>query len=366
MPSNIDPMTVRITGPDAFPQLVPHLIGFTPEYSLVIAVFRQGHLAVTARADLPEIQPPGQVESMLDRIWTRFPDANALLAAYTPDHAAGWDVLQRCVNHLPSDAAHLTMVVDGDTWHLPDGETGTVDRFGQIAAEASYRGMQSLPSRSDLVASFTSPTDSDELAARVDTALDALPDASDRSAVIARMGELIRRNLPLTDGQPHHRGIDAQDAVQLGILSQHGQAREVALLSMTRDTAREHLDLWRSVVNQVPEYGAEPPLFLAGMAAWIAGEVAAVSIALQRLRQLGTTSGPYRPAQILDTLIDQVTPPTEWEALRADGLQNADHRVRDAVTSSPAPAAWERLPQHQFTHHKQPPDTAPPAPRIAI
>lgn len=358
MPDHDDQSTLKISGPDAFAQLVPHLIGFTPEESLVISVIQHGRIGLTARVDLAEMQPAGEVEDLLDRIWTRFPDAGALLTAYTSDQRAGWSLLGRCTSYLPSGAAHLTMVVDGDTWHLPDGQTGAIDPFGRIAAEASYHGLQRLPSRADLAATFASPPDSAELSARVDAALDALPDPTDRDAVIAHTSDLIRRNLSTG-------GIDPHDAVQLGVLSQHGQARELALLAMTHHDANQHLALWRTVVNHVPEHGAEPPLFLAGMAAWIAGEGAAVSVALERLEQLGQDN-QFQPALILDRLVHEVTPPTAWDALRTDGLAIAAPAIRDAVAAIHTPTTWETIPKLPLNRSHQPPAAAPPAPGIAI
>lgn len=357
---------VQITNPDEFTQIVPYLIGFTPEESLVIVVVTDGAVAVTARVDIADIEPPGQTEMLLDRMWARFPDADAHLVAYTSDQAAGWALLQRCADHLPADSVRQTMVVDGDTWHLSDGESGQTNRYGRVAADASFHGLQRLPSRSELVASLTSPPETDELAAQMEVALDQLPRADDTSAVITRMGELVRRNLPTNaDGEPFPR-MDAGDAAQLAVLAQHGKAREAALLSITREHAREHLALWRTVVNSVPDFAAEAPLFLTGMAAWVAGEGALATITLERSEQVGEP-GLYGPSRLLSELIDQGVPPATWDELRADGLAHADRRVRQAVAGVQPARIWESVPQHPLEHpQRRPPDIAPPAPGIAI
>jgi hypothetical protein len=366
MTEDQNPARLRITSPEEMTQLIPYLIGFTPEESLAIAVIDHGVVAVTARVDIADVRPPGQAELLLDRIWARFPEADAYMVAYTADQPAGWALLERCAGHLPDGAARQTMVVDGDAWRLADGQTGPADRFGRLAAEASYLGLQRLPTRSELVASFASPPDTDELTAQVESALDQLPEAQETSAVITRMGELVRRNLPSAAEGAEPRSVDVEDAVQLAVLAQHGKAREVALLSITRADARQHLDLWRTVVNTIPEYGAEAPLFLAGMAAWAAGEGACASIALGRTEQVSET-GHYPPARILAELIDKVVPPSAWEALRADGLDHADPRVREAVSSVRTPVVWESVQQHPIDRPRhQPPDIAPPAPGIAI
>lgn len=358
-----NPPRMRISSPDDVAQLLPYLIGFTPEESLVVLVVDQGKVAVTARADLPDMQQPGQAESLVDRIWARFPDADAYLAAYTADRPAGWALLERCADHLPAGATSQTMLVDGDTWHLPDGQTGTTDRYGAVSAEASFHGLQRLPSRSELVASFASPPDTEVLTAHVEAALDKLPEPGDTDAVISHMGELLHRSLP--DGTEPTVRVDVEDAVQLAVLAQNSKAREVALLTMTRENAPSHLGLWRGVVNQVPEFGAEAPLFLAGMAAWIAGEGAAACVALERTDQVGEP-GSFPPARLLAELIDQVVPPSAWETLRDDGILHAGPRVRAAITGAPTPKVWESIPQHQLRQRPEPPDVEPPAPRIAI
>jgi len=178
------------------------------------------------------------------------------------------------------------------------------------------------------------------------------------------MGELIGRNLS-AGAEPQNVGLDAEDAMQLAVLAQHDAAREAALLSMTRDDANEHFALWRGVVNRVPEFGADAPLFLAGMAAWIAGEGAAANIALERTEHVGEP-GRFPPARILAELIDQVVPPSAWEGMRDDGLRNADPRVRAAVNGAPTEKVWESVPQHELKRRPEPPDVAPPAPGIAI
>ena len=365
MTPNPDPPRLQITSPGEVAQILPYLIGFTPEESLVIAVIDSSRVAVTARVDIADVREYGQAESLLDRMWARFPEADAYLVAYTADQPTGWALLERCAAHLPAGAAKQTMLIDTDTWQLPDGQTGPADRYGPVAAEASYYGLQRLPSRSELVVGFACPPDTEELTAQVNAALGTLPEPTNTDAVIARMGQLVHQYLP-TDTEPSgSTALNVEDAVQLAVLAQNGKAREVALLAMTRENADGHLNLWRGVVNRVPEFGAEAPLFLAGMAAWVGGEGAAASIALERTERVGEP-GPFGPARLLSELIDNVVPPSTWDALRDDGLRNAEPRVRAAIAGDIAPTEWESVPMRDPRHRPEPPDLAPPPPRIAI
>ena len=364
MNDNLGVPRLRLTRQEEITQLIPYLVGFTPEESLVIAVMDHGRLAVTGRVDLAEVQPSGRAEQLLDRIWTRFPDADAHLLAYTSNQPAGWALLDRCAAHLPASAVVRRTLVDGDTWHLPNGDTGTVDRYGPIATEASFHGLRRLASRSELIPAFASPPDTDELIRQAEAALSDLPQPSDTDALITRMGDLLRRHLP-TDlaGAPDR--LDVHDAVQLAVLAQHRIGSEIAELALTRQDATRHLSLWRSVVNKVPELAAEAPLYLAGLAAWAAGDGASASIALDKTQHVGEP-GPYPAAVLLEALIDHVVPPPAWDTLRADGLAQADPRIQETVRGINTPKTWETLPQHTLQHRPQPPDLAPPAPGIAI
>ncbi len=364
---------LRMRNPGEVTQLVPYLVGFTPEESLVILVTRNSRVEVTARVDLADIQPPGAAEALLDRIWARFPDANAYLLAYTADHQAGWDMLHRCDAHLPSMVLRRSMMVDADTWELPDGEAGTIDRFGMAASEATHYGLQHRESRANLEASFASAPDSDHLTTTVADVLDTLPRPRETTAIIDLTQNLLRRNLPTPESNPApptgatHR-VPVEEAIKLAILAQNPSGQNVALLSMTRDNAPQHLQLWRDIVNQVPEYGAEGPLYLAGMAAWISGDGASAAIALDRSLAVSDQPELSYQTSLLSQLIDQVIPPSAWDSIRPQVLAQADPRVRAAVTTSPASDRdlWETVAPPRLTRRPERPDTSPPNPGIAI
>jgi hypothetical protein len=227
---------LRVTNPAEVAELIPYLVGFIPEQSLVVIVTRNNRIEVTARADLTDLAPHGSAEVLLDRIWGRFPDADAYLVAYTDDHQAGWDMLQRCDAHLEPGIGRQAMLVDHDTWELADGEAGRVDRYGPASAQAAYYGLQVRPSRTDLEAGFASAPDTDTLTQRVAAVLDELPSPRDTTAIINLTSELLTRNLPPADpAQPSARVVPVEDAIKLAVLAQNPSAQSLALLSMSRE-----------------------------------------------------------------------------------------------------------------------------------
>ena len=359
---------LQITNPGEVAELAPFLIGFTPEESLVVIVTRRGRVEVTARADLPDLQPRRSAEDLLNRIWDRFPDANAYLIAYTNDHAAGWEMLHRCDAHLGSRVERQTMLVDHDSWELADGQAGTIDHHGPTSTQASGYGLKVRRNRADLEASFASAPDSDQLTRRIASALDTLPPPRDTGRIITLTRDLLTRNLPPAEpGDLPAARIPVEDAIKLAVLTQNPSAQSLALLSMTRDNAPQHLQLWRGIVNQVPNYGAEAPLYLAGMAAWISGDGASAVVALDRSIALARTDEPTAHTELLSQLIDQVVPPSAWPAIRADVLAAATPRVREATLAVEPDdhEVWETIAPPK-ARRPEPPSPAPPAPGIAI
>ncbi|MGC3994749.1 MAG: DUF4192 domain-containing protein [Propionicimonas sp.] len=351
------PPRLRITEPGEAAQIIPYLVGFTPEESLVATIFQNGRVQLTARVDLADIQPTGVVEGLLDRMLDRFPNSGVFAVAYTADHQAGWNLLARCDEWL-SDGCQ-SMLVDADHWHTPDGNTGPVDLYGTVAAQATYYGLQRLGSRADLAARFDSAPDSDQLDRQVDTAIAGLPEPGQTDKILTLTRTLIERNLPPdadADADAHRAdhspALDPREAIQLAVLVQHPAARDLALLSIDRDNATRHLQLWQAVINASPSQGADMPLYLAGMAAWVSGDGASATIAADRVREADTGQDPAHPVQFLEGLIDQVVSPSMWPPLRDTILFSTDQAVRseldrpaDAPAPHPTPAGWPPTPK---------------------
>lgn len=361
--SATQPPRLRITEPAEVAQIIPYLVGFTPHESLVVSALQDGQVQVTARIDLADVQPNGQVEDLLQRMWARFPGAGAVAVAYTDDHLAGWDVLSRCDAWLPRGCT--AMLIDNNTWHLPDGTTGTIDPNGTAATQAEQHGLQHLPSRADLEARFASAPDTHELDQQMGEALAVLPSPGDTAAILALARDLIVRYLPSLDTPAP---MPARDAIQLGVLAQHPGVRDLALISMTRDNADQHFQLWQNVIQASPAYGADMPLYLAGMAAWITGDGASAAIALERSLVAEPPAVGRHPARLLEGIIDNVVPPSTWDTLRRDIAGHAHPDVKAALPSpdrTPLRAGWPPATQ-PARQHREPGHRRPPAPGIAI
>ncbi|MCC6497166.1 MAG: DUF4192 domain-containing protein [Propionibacteriaceae bacterium] len=365
MPTN-QPAQLRLKTPGDVAQLVPFLIGFTPENSLVAIVVQDSRIQVTARVDLDAVEPPDEAEALLDRLTDRYPDADLHLITYTDDPELSQAMLDRCAEHLPFLTVGLAMRVAGNTYWLPDGGHGTIDPYGSISAEATYHGLGRLASRADLEARFASAPETHELLRHAGHVMDNLPPTADPDRMIARTLQLLDRHLPGTS-EELEPGTVTRDRIELALLVQDPHARDAALLSITRDNAPDHAELWRQVVTSVPEVGASTPAYLAGMAAWASGDGASACIALDKAQATAQRPDQLRETEVLARIIDQVVPPTAWEQLRADALDRTEPCIRDAVahTAVPDEAPWEIVTPPQRRRPEQEPGR-PPAPGIAI
>ncbi len=324
----------RLDSPADMAQLVPYLVGFTPEESLVIVVIDDHQVQVTARADLAEMQQRGAAEDVLDRIWARFPTADATLIAYTQHPETGWALLERSADHLPDAVLRQTMLVNQDTWRLPDGTHGRLNPSSRITAEAAHHGLRTFTHRADLEARFASAPDSPELAKAVRAALDDLPRHRDLPALLNHTRDLLHSNLntrtPFGSGRPA-TPISTTDAAQLAHLVKNRHARDFALASITKATAPRHLALWSEVLNHTPSSFAAVPAVIAGIAAWVAGDGASANIALTRAQAATTRLRASGPAELLEAVIDQVLPPSAWPSVRGRILEHAGQAVHHAL-----------------------------------
>lgn len=320
MPTATADRHLRIRTEDDLVQTVPFLVGFTPRESLVICIVDQGRIGVTARADLSDLAGRGQVESLMRRLLARFPAAEgAWVIAYTDtDTGVAWNVIGRAIVQLPVRSGYAALVVSGDEWENLNGETGLVHRDGATAAQAAAQGLVRRDGREDVEATLAAPANTVALARRSAMVLNTLEPLTPDTAR-AGMATMLRDSS--VSGV-----VSFAQAVKLAQLASNKDARQIAVLSLTPATAVRQLEVWRSVVTQVPDQVGRGALLLAGWAAWLCGEGALTSIALNRV---GTETAL---AKSLGLLVDQAVPPSHWPAHRAEALNDAGPQVRAHVT----------------------------------
>ena len=359
-PSASQPRAPRLVvrGPDMMPAIVPHLVGFHPERSVVaVGLGPDGRtVGVTMRVDIPV---PGDRTSQLTReMWT--PCIGALTSVAAHDvilllypHAADdpWrdDDLARDLpdrDLLAEIAAFLedagmnpldALCVVGERWRsywCADPRccptTGrTVDPEEAMRARLMFvqHGSAPLASRRDLVASLEPRPDDDPLRMRV-LALRAssVPAAS-------AVGDLVSGTVPdlVSDIDEFVAAIgrwgdDPSDAAGLEALAARAfgfceviPSRDLLLRALTVGGDRDLLVPTRAVLSEAvrcaDRASVAPLATVLAVCAWVSGAGAAARVALDRAVEVAPA---YSLAGLVTAALDAGTPPWTWSAMMAD------------------------------------------------
>ncbi len=306
--------------------LVPYLIGFHPEESLVVIVIEEGRVEVTARVDLTAVSGRGSPGALVSRLFDRYPAAGAWFIAYTGDDDLAWDVLGSCAALGGLVRVQRLLQVGPEAWRSdePDGPTGPISsRVAPVAAEAAVLGLAVRPSRRALAAGIAGPPDDevDDLVARFDAA------EIDLDRLGARGRRRILRRLLVASGLP-----ELDDSVRLALLVQHEEAQVRVLRLLSVENAEAQLALWTRIVRHTLPAHRPAVLGLLGMAAWQNGDGALAMVCLEQLDRID----PLEPiAALLDWLNEEVVPPQAWPHVREPLLAALTDQFSCWPTSQP-------------------------------
>ncbi|NYE74069.1 DUF4192 domain-containing protein [Microlunatus parietis] len=300
--------------------LIPYLLGFRPEESFVLLLFRGSELLLSARVDLPPAAGAGQLADYGHALAVAHEATGAVAVAFGADFAAATALLDRwrarwarAERARPSCVLHDVLYADGEHWWSRTtafGRSRTAGvpydpRASGAAAAAVMAGLPALSSRSELEASVAGPAEPDRpalaaLAARAVRDLDQLD-------VQARQ---------ITMVEAVHAGLAAEPSdeacARLAVLAAAIDARDAAWSMITLDRADDHVALWRRVVRRTIDRYALGPLALTGAAAWVGGHGALLNCCVERGLRLDPS---YSMITLLAELASSGIPPTLWHEL---------------------------------------------------
>lgn len=305
-----DPPTLHVRTTTDLLALIPFLLGYHPESSLVLIVrdgdgrlILAGHTTLpTAHADL------GWLSTSMSRLAARLTghlDVSAVLAGYGPARR-----VERAV-HAAAGALDQTgipisealRVADGRFWHLGSEQTGPPDGTvfdpagSTVTAEAVYAGLVALPDRAAFTATLdpvTGPARTGMIAATA-AACQFLADLMDAAAPAAGHEPDAALDTPVGQALQHaartYLGL-VQDRYRSGQPAddEHAATLTVLLaLPTLRDFAARHttaepwqLTMWHDLVRRAePEFATVPATLLA-LAALQAGNGTLADIAIRR------------------------------------------------------------------------------------
>lgn len=324
-----EPRTFTARSPLDLVVVVPHLLGFHPEDSVVLLTFGAGD-AFHARVDLPVLEDEQVVVAdMLTEVVSRHAVERVALVLYTDEPwvaATFHDVASGRMVRAGVEVIDVLRVADG-RFHRADeiDDPGTAYdlRAHPFTAEQVVRGEVVHRSRAELAATLDRADEAEALA--VDAAAVAFdkgfeglaafvqPDALCREVVEhARwLQRTIRRHVR------RRRTLSAEDAGRMLVLVAGVPLRDVAWAEMSRADAGHHVDLWRDLVRRSPPELVPAPACLLAFAAWLHGHGALAWCALDRCVEVDPE---YSMAACVADLLERAVPPSVWRPIREEEL----------------------------------------------
>jgi len=314
------PVRVRVSRPDDLLGLVPYLLGFVPEESLVLLLVRDGTVHLTARVDLVPAAAVDSITREFARLAQQTGAPALVLLVYSTDIPAARALLPGLVEGLRPHGLVDALLADGSRWWSatcpagagccpPEGRSYDLGSH-PMAAEAVYAGLSAAAGRGDVAARVAGPPAS-ELAALDDVfaavGLEVLPlEVADRQEVMAAAVQGF-----LAD--PHR--LDDAECARFALLASEVAPRDVAWALIDRIRVEDHLDLWGQVVARTVAAYAPAPLCLLGMAAWVSGDGALQNCCSDRAQRLDPA---YSMAALLEDINRHALPPSVWDRMAAD------------------------------------------------
>jgi hypothetical protein len=329
--------TLRAKNPADVLAMVPYLLGFHPEDSLVLLTLGEADRPFHARVDLPATpEHLPQVAEYLSSVAARHGVRRAAVVVYSSDGPPAAAAAAALGERLDQAGVRVALAVraDGHRWFClddcdvcPPAGTPYDVRTHPFAAEAVVDGRVTYRSREALRDSLvgTDRDDRAEVCRAADRALERFaragrgqggPLAPDRArAHLVAEGQWLGHRVRqfLDDGVR----LAADDVGRMLVAMVSVHVRDVAWAEMTHDNAVRHVDLWRDVVRRSPTDLLAAPAALLGFAAWLSGDGALAWCAVDRCRE---AEPDYNLAGLLADALTGAVPPSAWQPFGREHL----------------------------------------------
>jgi hypothetical protein len=309
------PRRIRLTAPSDVLAVVPYLLGFHPQDSVVALLVRRGRVALTARVDLVPPEIASELAADIGRLADQHGASELILVGYGGEAAKVRELLATLADLLEPYGLGDVLYADGRLWWSlrctasccpPEGTPYDLSTHA-IAATAVYAGLGCRSDRQALVAEVTGPSETEHdalvmLSAEVAAEIEGM-DCAGRCEL---MGSLVRAAVA------RHDPPDDRVCALLAVLGHDTRARDIAWSLISAEQAEQHQRLWRQVVARtVPPHEAAP-ICLLGLAAWIGGDGALMNCCIERI----TTVDPdYSLGRLLAEISRAALAPSLWDEL---------------------------------------------------
>jgi len=306
--------TLTARTPEDLLAVVPLVLGFHPEQSLVMLTFSADRSSFHARVDLPA---PGDEDELVDVLLSAAVGNDVDRVAfifYTPEAARAFELAPVLVGAFAAERIRILDLIrtDGRRWFPlaggPDHEGTAYDVSAhEFVAQGVFDGAVTHQSRLALAESLTGPADE---VAQVESAIPAmlgrLPDLQ-QSAEARWVCDLLTAQV-----RDRTSVLAAADVARMVVALMDVDVRDVAWTHMTRANAAAHVEFWTGVVQRCPDDFLAAPATLLAFAAWLGGRGALAWCSLDRARAVDPD---YRLAGLLATTLEGAVPPSVWHPM---------------------------------------------------
>lgn len=312
------PRSYVARGPEDLIALVPYLLGFHPEESLVLVTFGAPTGSFHARTDLPQgaEERAAMVQTLCDAVSANGAVVTAVLV-FSADaelaRASCADLvpaLQRAgasvLDAVRADGAHWWSLLDDDSQPHPYDL-----RSHPFTAERVLDGQAAFTNRAELASSLVGadPDDTRLVSSAADGVTDELlAGGVDEALDVARTNAVWLRDR-LASGAIADAALSVPDAGRMLVLVQLAAMRDVACAALSRETAHDHVRLWRELLRRAPRDLVPGVAALLGLAAWLDGDGALAWCAVDRCQEVDPEQSLARH---LTGLLQRAVPPTTW------------------------------------------------------
>ncbi len=306
--------------------LVPAVLGFHPQDSVVLLTFGSPGRAFHARVDLPveTAEQEGVVTVLVGAAQTNQVECAAVLL-YTDDveaaRAQGRLLLDRL---LEVDIAVIDVIlVDDGTWYpvLEDDARPTAYDLEThpFTARQVFEGRVVHRDREALADSLVGTDEDDAVAVAIAATrfLDLMAAAVQGPGKRSQPGDFLRDEARWLQRRLRGRLADGltfapRDAGRLLVLASFVPTRDVAWAEITRAAAEGHVELWRELVRRAPSDLLPGAAALLAFAAWQDGDGALAWCALDRCLE---EDPDYSMAHCVAHMLTAAVPPDAWEGI---------------------------------------------------
>lgn len=330
--------TLRIKSPADLLALVPCILGFHPQDSLVLVVLAGEGGALHARIDLSadEDELGDGIASLLTAV-RRAEARQVALIAYSDEAWLAEEAVDRLDEALFDAGVDVRAMIraDGHRWYSLDCDEDCCPVGGEpydlsshpITAQYVLDGRVTFGSRRELADSLigNDTDDIEAVAAAADEAMRRfqgaarhplgmdLPEGARQHLVAEGFWVRSRVRRFLATQEP----LDADEAGRMAVAIVNIEVRDVAWSEMTRANARTHIELWRDLVRRTPIDLVAAPAALLGFASWLAGDGALAWCAVERCQE---AEPDYSLAALLTQALTAAVPPSTWQPFPTEEL----------------------------------------------